>query len=98
MRILTAKTEFFNACIQVGDTVKLMYVPQDRMNLDSDKTVFENINNGYVLLDYGLRAKLSQYSCCPRVLITFGQNLVTRFTPGCVPNGCQVVVIRECAP
>jgi hypothetical protein len=33
-------------CLQVGDTVKLMYVPQDRMNLDGEKTVFENINNG----------------------------------------------------
>merc|ERR1712195_82784 len=42
--------------IQVGETVKLMYVTQDRMGLDGDagdKTVFESINNGYDLMTLG---------------------------------------------
>ena len=42
--------------IQVGETVKLMYVTQDRMGLDGDageKTVFESINNGYDVMTLG---------------------------------------------
>jgi ATPase subunit of ABC transporter with duplicated ATPase domains len=34
--------------VRVGDTVKLMYVQQDRMGLDDKKSVFDNINDGYV--------------------------------------------------
>lgn len=41
--------------VTVGETVKLMYVTQDRVGLDGDKTVFEIINNGYDIMELGAR-------------------------------------------
>lgn len=41
--------------ITVGETVQLMYVTQDRMGLDSDKSVFDSINDGYDVMDLGQR-------------------------------------------
>ena len=45
--------------IKVGETVKLMYVTQDRMGLDGDQTVFESINNGYDLMTLGQKEDMN---------------------------------------
>ena len=48
--------------IQVGETVKLMYVTQDRMGLDGDageKTVFESVNNGYDIMTLGQKEDMN---------------------------------------
>ena len=45
--------------IKVGETVKLMYVTQDRMGLDGEQTVFESINNGYDLMTLGQKEDMN---------------------------------------
>jgi len=46
-------------CVQVGETVKLMYVTQDRMGLDGEKTVFESINDGYDIMSLGQKEDMN---------------------------------------
>ena len=43
----------------MGETVKLMYVTQDRMGLDGDKTVFESINDGYDIMSLGQKEDMN---------------------------------------
>ena len=43
----------------MGETVKLMYVTQDRMGLDGEKTVFESINDGYDIMSLGQKEDMN---------------------------------------
>jgi len=52
-RMIAGEEQPDKGTVKIGETVKLMYVPQDRMGLDNDKSVFENINDGYDLMKLG---------------------------------------------
>ncbi|EKX33144.1 hypothetical protein GUITHDRAFT_148122 [Guillardia theta CCMP2712] len=54
-RMIAGEQQPDKGTIKVGETVKLMYVTQDRLGLDGDKSVFESINDGYELMNLGQR-------------------------------------------
>ena len=54
-RMIAGEDTPTSGTVTVGDTVKLMYVTQDRLGLDADKSVFESINDGNDLMDLGTR-------------------------------------------
>jgi len=49
--------------VVVGETVKLMYVDQDRGSLDDDKTVFEELSGGAEEISLGTRTVNSRAYC-----------------------------------
>jgi len=52
-KMIAKEEEPDKGTVRMGETVQLMYVPQDRMGLADDKTVFESINDGYDLMKLG---------------------------------------------
>jgi energy-dependent translational throttle protein EttA len=49
--------------LEVGETVSLSYVDQDRSDLDPDKTVWENISGGHEVMKVGKREMNSRAYC-----------------------------------
>jgi len=54
-KMLTAQEPVDTGAIDVGDTVKMGYVDQSRDLLDPEKTVYEEITDGYELIKVGNR-------------------------------------------
>jgi ATP-binding cassette ChvD family protein len=52
-RMITGQEEPDRGTVRVGQTVQLAYVDQSRSDLDSDKTVFEEIAQGMEILQFG---------------------------------------------
>jgi ATP-binding cassette ChvD family protein len=52
-RMITGQEEPDHGTVRVGQTVQLAYVDQSRSDLDSDKTVFEEIAQGMEILQFG---------------------------------------------
>ena len=52
-RMITGQEEPDHGTVRVGQTVQLAYVDQSRSDLDSDKTVFEEIAQGMEILEFG---------------------------------------------
>ena len=52
-RMITGQEEPDDGTVRVGQTVQLAYVDQSRSDLDSDKTVFEEIAQGMEILEFG---------------------------------------------
>jgi len=54
-RMIAGQEEPTAGKVTVGETVKLMYVTQDRLGLDGEKSVFEAVNNGYDIMQLGAK-------------------------------------------
>ncbi|MBN2109016.1 MAG: energy-dependent translational throttle protein EttA, partial [Deltaproteobacteria bacterium] len=54
-RMITGQEQPDSGTIRLGDTVKLAYVDQSRDVLDSDKTIWETISEGYDMIKLGTR-------------------------------------------
>jgi ATPase subunit of ABC transporter with duplicated ATPase domains len=52
-RMITGQEEPDEGSVTLGQTVKLAYVDQSRADLDSDKTVFEEVADGQEVLEFG---------------------------------------------
>ena len=52
-RIITGQEEPDDGTVRVGQTVRLAYVDQSRSDLDSNKTVFEEVAQGMEILEFG---------------------------------------------
>ena len=52
-KLLTGQEEPDNGSIRIGETVKIGYVDQSRDNLDSNKTVWEEISDGLDEIEIG---------------------------------------------
>ncbi|KAJ1467090.1 P-loop containing nucleoside triphosphate hydrolase protein, partial [Baffinella frigidus] len=54
-RMLVGEETPSSGTVKIGDSVKTMYVTQDRLGLDGEKTVFESVNDGNDMMDLGSR-------------------------------------------
>jgi ATP-binding cassette ChvD family protein len=52
-RMITGQEEPDGGTVRLGETVQLAYVDQSRMDLDPDKTVFEEVAQGAEILEFG---------------------------------------------
>ena len=52
-RMITGQEEPDDGAVRLGQTVQLAYVDQSRMDLDPDKTVFEEVSEGVEILQFG---------------------------------------------
>ena len=52
-RMITGQEEPDDGAVRLGQTVQLAYVDQSRMDLDPDKTVFQEVSEGVEILQFG---------------------------------------------